>query len=376
MRATACLIVLLALAACGWLLFGHSSTSRGRGTAGPTVEKGPLVGLPLKPKLLFKFEDKYNSPDGMSIGKDGCIYLSMNNKNLEFKYPAKIMRISPDDKYEEFSDLPNHPETGKVSPLGNGWASDGNLYVADNQMFCTDKRGMSRVLRVVVENGKAAKVEVVATGLNMANGLACCGDCVYVCDSTLGTETPMPSGVYRFKVSELKAAAPVAVTGVNDAHVFFKFLTQSAQHHVGANGLDFDPKGVMYVCNFGDAEVIKVTLDKGGNVASSKVLAKDNGMESTDGLHADDKGNLWVADFLGNAIFKVGAETGEVTLVAKNAPCDGANGELHAPSEAIRRGNKVYVSNIDITYGPNVRHDIHTMSVIELTEMSSFLLTK
>ncbi|MGD0088638.1 MAG: SMP-30/gluconolactonase/LRE family protein [Planctomycetota bacterium] len=327
-------------------------------------ETAPLY----KPALLFKFPDKYNSPDGMSIGKDGYIYLSMNNKNLEFKYPAKIMRISPDDKYEEFSDLPNHPDTGKVSPLGNGWASDGNFYIADNQMFCTDKRGVSRVLRVNVKDGKAAGVDAVATGLNMSNGLACWGDCVYVCDSTLGTETPMPSGVYRFKISELKAGAPVAVKGVDDPHMFFKFMTQSPQHHVGANGLDFDSKGVMYVCNFGDAEVIKVTLDKDGNVASSKLLAKDNGMESTDGLHADEQGNLWVADFLGNAIFKINSETGAVVMIAKNANCDGANGELHAPSEAIRRGNKLYISNIDITYGPNVRHDNHTMSLIELKE--------
>jgi len=347
---------------------GQTVTSQAAtGTTAPA--SAPMYNMH-KPSLLFKFEDKYNSPDGMSIGKDGYIYLSMNNKNLEFKYPAKIMRISPDDKYEEFSDLPNHPETGKVSPLGNGWGSDGNLYVADNQMFCSEKRGLSRVLRVVVKDGKAAGVEVVATGLNMANGLACRGDCVFVNDSTLGTEKPMPSGVYCFMISELKPEAPVAVSGLNDRHLVLKVLTQNPDplYQVGANGLDFDSQGNMYVCNFGDAEVLKVTLDKDNKVTGSRSLAKGTGILSTDGVHADNAGNLWVADFMGNAIFKINSETCAVTLITMNAPCDGANGELHAPSEVIRRGNKLYVSNIDITYGPNVRHDTHTMSMIELKE--------
>jgi sugar lactone lactonase YvrE len=322
----------------------------------------------VQPTLLFQFPEKYSSPDGMTIGPDGWIYLSMNNKNGEFKHPSKILRISPDDRYEEFSDLPPHPETKAASPLGLAFGSDGHLYVADNQMFVSEKRGLSRLLRVVVEGGKAVRVEVVATGLNMANGLACRGDAVYVNDTTFGTESPMPSGVYRFTIAELKAAAPVAVTGLNDPHLVFKVLTRNPQHKVGANGLDFDADGVMYVCNFGDAEVIRVTLDKDGRVTSSRVLAAGNGMESTDGLHADNRGGLWVADFLGNAVARVDAGTGAVTIVAKNAPCDGARGELHAPSECIRRGNKVYVSNIDITYGPNVRHDIHTMSLLTLKD--------
>jgi sugar lactone lactonase YvrE len=321
----------------------------------------------LKPALLFKLEDKHSSPDGMCLGKDGNIYLSMNNKNTEFKDPCKIMRITADDKLEDFCDLPGHPDTKICSPLGLGFGSDGNLYVSDNQLFVKDaKMGTSRVLRVVIADGKAQKVEVVATGLNMANGLACFGDSVYVNDTTLGSETPMPSGVYCFKISELKADAPVKVTGLDDPHLVLKVMTQNKDHKVGANGLDFDAKGNMYVCNFGDAEVIKATLDKDGKVASSKVLAKGGGMECTDGCHVDQEGNLWIADFLGNAIAKVNCETGAVTIVAKNAPGDGADGSLDAPSECIRRGNKVYVSNIDITYGPNTGDNVHTMSVITL----------
>jgi sugar lactone lactonase YvrE len=323
----------------------------------------------LKPVLLFKLEEKHSSPDGMCLGKDGNIYLSMNNKNTEFKSPCKIMRITADDKLEDFCELPGHPDTKICSPLGIGFGSDGNLYVSDNQLFVKDaKMGTSRVLRVVIKDGKAEKVETVVTGLNMANGLACKGDCVYVNDTTLGSTKPMPSGVYCFKISELKADAPVAVTGLNDSHLILKVETENADplYQVGANGLDFDSKGNMYVCDFGDAEIMKVTFDADGKVMSTKSLAKGGGMQSADGCHTDLEGNLWVADFMGNAIARVNCETGAVTVVAKNEPGDGADGSLDAPSECIRRGDKVYVSNIDITYGPNAGDAVHTMSVISL----------
>jgi sugar lactone lactonase YvrE len=327
------------------------------------------AGALLKPALLAKLDDTCSSPDGMCIGKDGNIYLSMNNKNTEFKSPCKIMRITKDDLLETFCELPGHPDTKICSPLGIGFGPDGNLYISDNQLFVKDaKMGTSRVLRVVIKDGKAEKVETVVTGLNMANGLACKGDSLYVNDTTLGATKPMPSGVYCFKISELKADAPVAVTGLKDPHLLVKVETENTDplYQVGANGLDFDSKGNMYVCDFGDAEIMKVTFDAEGKVASAKSLAKGGGMLSCDGCHTDQEGNLWVADFMGNAIAKVNCETGEVTIVAKNAPGDGADGSLDAPSECIRRGDKVYVSNIDITYGPNTADSVHTMSVITL----------
>ena len=45
----------------------------------------------------------------------------------------------------------------------------------------------------------------------------------------------------------------------------------------------------------------------------------------------------------------------KVVIVAKNGNTDGANGELDAPSESIRRGDKVYVANIDINFWPKYK---------------------
>jgi sugar lactone lactonase YvrE len=319
----------------------------------------------MKPRVGFMLPEKYNSPDGMTLGKDGCIYLAMNNVVLP-QHPAKILRITSDDRLEEVITLPPHPDTKLASPLGVAFGSDGNLYVADCQAFCTKEPAKSRLLRVNMKDGKAAGCDVVALGLNMANGVAAKGDCIYVCDTTLNKETPMASGVYRFAIAELDAKNPVKVAGLDDPHLVVKLSTQNKEHPVGANGLDFDAAGNMYVCNFGDREVVKVVFDAAGKVQSQAVLAKDHGMESTDGLHCDAAGNLWVADFLGNAVARIDSRTGAVAIVAKNGESDGADGSLHSPSECIVRDGKLYISNINLAYGPHQSSKLYTISVIDL----------
>jgi len=323
----------------------------------------------LTPKVGFKLADEYNSPDGMTIGADGCIYLSMNQVNDGFKHPAKIMRISPDDKMDEFLTLPPHPGTKVASPLGIVFASDGNLYVSDNQAFAGSNKA-SRLFQVVIKDGKPESTGVVATGLQMANGICALGDYVYLNETCIDADaSPMISGVYRFKVADLDPAKPIAVTGVNDPNFFLEVKTDygtNDQMKVGANGIGADSKGNLYVCNFGEASVLKVTLKADGSIDKVSELCKGQGLLSTDGLQVDAEDNLWVADFMGNAVAKICSKTGKVTIVAKNEPGDGADGSLDAPSECIRRGDKVYVSNIDLTYGPNTADDIQTISVIEL----------
>jgi len=320
----------------------------------------------LRPELAFNkaLPDKYSCPDGMTLGDDHCIYLSMNNANNK-SYPSKILRITEEDRIEEIIDLLPHPETGVASPLGLTFASDGNLYISDNQSFATDRPNMSRLLKVSMEDGSATKCEVVATGFNMANGITTHGNRIYVAETNLDAGEPLKSGVYRFELSELNAENPVHVKGILDPHLITILETKSPEYQVGANGLAFNSKGELYVCNFGDAEVLKLLLDPEGNVSSSEVFASGDGMLSADGMQIDKDDNLWIADFIGNAIVQISPE-GKVRIVAKNGQSDGRNGELDAPSECIRRGNRIYVSNIDLSFGPNESDPIHTMSIIEL----------
>ncbi len=78
---------------------------------------------------------------------------------------------------------------------------------------------------------------------------------------------------------------------------------------------------------------------------------------------------IYVADFVSNAIHKVDTITGKVTTIAKNENnSGGAGGLLDKPSEVCLRGNKLYVSNIDLSFGGNEYDQPHTISVIELDD--------
>ena len=318
----------------------------------------------LKPaRLAIELPPEYRNPDGMTI-RDGQIWMTVNNVSQDA--PSCIVKITSGDRIEKVVDLPVSKETGTVSALGLVFASDGNLYVSDNQNLGGQGFGKSRVLRVNIKDGAAAGVDVVAVGLHAANGIAALGDSIFVNETTFGDATPLVSGTYQFKLDELKADSPVRVDGTSgDAHVIFTMETEG-QYPVGANGLCFDGDGKLYVANFGDREIWRLTFANDGKVAASELFATVYCSESIDGMQYDGQGNIWFADFIGCAVIKVCTKSGVATLVAKNAPGDGEKGELDAPSECIRLGNRVYVANIDLTFGPNKADDTHTVSVIEL----------
>ena len=331
----------------------------------PTPAQGPCCcAIEQKtPRLGIDLTGSYTNPDGMTV-KDGEIWLSINN--LASGKTSCIAKITKDDKIEKIIDLPQHPETGICSSLGIVFAQDGNLYVSDNQNHGGKGLGKSRVLRVVFEGGKAVRAEVVAVGLHAANGIAARGDYLYVNETTFGEGDPMDSGTYRFALSELSAATPAKVDGtVKDPHVIFTMKTRGPVK-VGANGLCFDCCGDLFVANFGDKEIWRLRFDQSGKVSESALFTTVACAESIDGMQYDGEGNIWFADFMGNAVLRVDVKSGKATLVAKNPPNDGLKGELDSPSECIRLGNKLYISNIDLTYGPHKADDKQTISIIDL----------
>lgn len=320
------------------------------------------------PTIAVKLPDKYNTPDGMVLAPDGYIYVNIPNFN-DANYPAKIIKISPKDKISEVFTLPKHPETGLAGPLGIDVGPDGNLYIADNQSMWGHNDHKSRLLRVIMKDGKAVGSEVLVTGFIQSNAVSCHGDSVYVTETSLDTEAdPMPSGVYRFRYSEFKGRPIKLKPGGADKHLLLKFLTHSKDWRVGANGMGFDAEGNLYVCNFGDASLIRYTLGTNGRVKSSKVVAKGQGMKSTDGLKIHPKtGDIYIADFVGNAVHKVCPKSGQVTTIWENENNSGGiGGLLDKPSEVCLRGNKIYIANIDLPYDGNEYDQLHTISVIDM----------
>ncbi|HLB72527.1 MAG TPA: hypothetical protein VJJ98_00770, partial [Sedimentisphaerales bacterium] len=134
------------------------------------------------------------------------------------------------------------------------------------------------------------------------------------------------------------------------------------------NGMGFDAEGNLYVCNFGDAGLLRFTLDQNGKVTSHKVVAQGQGMKSTDGLKIHPRtGEIYIADFIDNAVHKVCPKTGRVTTIWRNEDNSGGiGGLLDRPSEVCLRGNKIYISNIDLGIKGNKYDKPHTVSVIEL----------
>ena len=323
-----------------------------------------------QPGIGVLLPERCNTPDGMVLAPDNNIFLCCPNFNND-SHPAKLMKITPDDKLEQVFVFPVHPETKKACPLGIDIGPDGHFYVADNQGLpgAVDK---SRLVRVVMRDGRTAGFQVLATGLNQANAVVCHGDSVYVTETSITSGvTPMPSGVYRFRYSEFRAPRSIEITpGGRDKHLIAKLYTDNPDWPVGANGMTFDSKGNMYVGNFGETAIVKFTFDTDGKVASQEVLVRGHGIESTDGIKFDPKTNaIYVTDFISNAIHKVDVVTGKVTTIAKNENnSGGVGGLLDKPSEVCLRGNRLYVSNIDLPFDGNEYDQPHTISVIELDD--------
>jgi len=337
-------------------------------TAGGSHAAIPLSAIETGDPSAVTLPAEASTPDGMTVAKDGKIYL--NTLNLQVPAVAAVWTLDAENRLEKLIDLPPHPETEGVYPLGIAQGADGNFYVADNQTFGSNMDHKSRLLRVVMRNGEAVRVETVATGMIAANAVEAFGKRIYVTETCLidGVE-PHVSGVYRFELDELLADKPVQLAPDGaDARLVARFTTEASdwRKDVGANGLAITPAGVLYVCNFGEASILKGKLKDDGFLKDPlEVLVKGHGMGSTDGMkYAADWDMLIVADFFSNAVHLVSAKTGRVKTIAKNANSTGAGGMLDKPSEPCVRGTTIYVSNIDLPYDGNEPDKPDTLSVI------------
>ncbi|NQU22240.1 MAG: SMP-30/gluconolactonase/LRE family protein [Candidatus Nealsonbacteria bacterium] len=319
-----------------------------------------------EPKLLVALPEICPTPDGLAMDAAGNIIIACPNY-ADQSHPAVLMKLDRDNKVRLFATVPVHRETGVACPMGIDFGPDGELYIADNQGWvkANDK---GRVLRMEIRDGRPGRTTVVAEGLSHPNGVRVHKGHIYVTHSMLPTEEgkPLISGVYRFKLDDRNVKVD---NDVDDENLLTTFKTLNMDCQYGADGLAFDAAGNLYVGNFGDATVHKITFDARGNVASNVRWAKDECMKSIDGIGFDKAGNLYVADFSANAICVVSPE-GKVRVLAKSPDCDGSKGGLDQPGEPLARGKQLIVANFDMVTGPdklNSGHDApHTISVIQL----------
>ncbi|MCX7044776.1 MAG: hypothetical protein NTX50_04710 [Candidatus Sumerlaeota bacterium] len=358
---------------CGWMRNAAAVIALAAMTAGCAVQQCEWLPNLKKPCCAIVLPEGMESPDGMVCAKDGTIYLSIDN-GAENKLPGLIVKFGRDNIIEKVTDLPPHPETKFARPLGIEIAPDGNLYVADAQSFTGALDFKSRLFRVNMKNGKAESVDVVADGFRMSNAVSYNKGAIYVTETQLDIskhpDGPTISCVYRFPMEELnalkKGEAIHLTKDLTDKHIVTTFETRNPNWPVGANGMGFNSKGELFVANFAEASIHKIILDENGKAKSNIVWCRGQGIESADGFKVDANDDIWVADFLANAVHKIDGKTATVTTIVRNKLDGSDHGKLRTPSETCLRDGMLYISNINLNLNGNTHGAPYTVSVVDL----------
>jgi sugar lactone lactonase YvrE len=326
-----------------------------------------------EPTLFTKLPDFIATPDAMAIDEEGNLVLSCPNF-ADTDKPGCLARIDRQKNVTKWVDVPVHEETGRACPMGIAFGPDWDIYICDNQGWSNEPNLVfkGRMLRLRIRNGNVQKTTVVAYNMEHPNGVRVHGNHIYVTQSLL-SKVKDPSGkmvscVYRFGLDEENIEIGNTLA---DKHIITTFLTQNPVMQYGADGIEFDKAGNMYVGNFGDGAIHRITFSDDRSVKKNEVFARDlDQMISTDGMTVDGEGNLYVADFCANAIAKV-TPAGKVTRIAQSPDTDGMNGELDQPAEAMIFMNRIVASCFDLVTEPaelmvNTGHEMPaTMSQLE-----------
>lgn len=366
----------------------------------PPPVKQPKKTALKKRKLLAELPQSSPTPDGMAIAKDGNLIVACPNYGSYAKdatkpdKPANFLRIGPDGKVMNWIDCPVLEETGRACPMGIAIGPEGELYVCDNQNWPTGngKTGeinQGRILRLKITGNKVTETTVVAGGISHPNGVRYRDGKLYVTVSMLPKvkrdDGLLTSAVYVFPAG----AKDIKVTNtLADEQILTTFVTLNKHCQYGADGLAFDSKGNLFVGNFGDGAIHKITFDDKGKAKTNTIFAKTDHdytldpkkpgflakatkakMRTTDGICIDKKDNIYVADFSNNAVAKVDP-SGKITVLAQNGDTDGAGGLLDQPGEPIVWRGMLVVTCFDKVTGPdkvNTGHDEpHTIVVIDM----------
>lgn len=319
-------------------------------------------------------EEYVCTPDGMEIDREGNLIVSCPNY-ADDEMSGCVIRIDKNKNITKWFDVPVHPETGVARNMGIAFDKDWNMFICDNQPWCGREEfaWKGRMLKVIFdEEGRVQDWYTVADGMEHPNGVRIYKNYMYVTQSYL-TKVKDSSGnlvscVYRFPLD----ARDIKITNtMDDEYIFTTFVTKNPRCQYGADGIEIDSKGNMYVGNFGDGEVWKIRLDENGDMEEKELYAKnEEELVSTDGMILDeDTGNLYIADFNNNAIVMIDKER-NVRRIAQSPDCDGFNGELDQPGEPIIWNGKLIASCFDLVTDEtkiNTEHEMPaTMAELDL----------
>ncbi|AZB07682.1 hypothetical protein EG344_01885 [Chryseobacterium sp. G0162] len=323
----------------------------------------------IQPTLFADLGETCQTPDGMALDKKGNLFLSITNPISFDKYGSKILTFDENDKPVTWFDrLPLHPITKKVHPMGMEFGPDGNLYLMDNQFF-TGKENFSRLIRVIVKDGKPLKAEVLVEGFNFGEAVRWYKDRVYITDALF--ENRRESGIYSFSLKQLNAKNIILDSANKKNYIIatFTLKPEVTKKTIGIDGIAFDKKGNLYAGNFGDGVINKLEFDKNGKVVSNKIVFDSDQLRCCDGFFYDEKRNsIFIANYDDNSVYQLNLDTNTISLLWKNDNADGSDGKLDNPCETIIYKGKLLVVNYDTFQGEkNTEIDaFHTISSFDL----------
>lgn len=324
-------------------------------------------------KPFAVFPETCTTPDGMAIDAKGRLVIAAPNYN-DTKQPAALFRLDePGGTPYRWALVPTLEKTGLAAPMGICFGPEGELYVCDNQGWSGTEKGKNegRLLRLNFKDDKLADYVVIARGMEHPNGVRYHNGKLYVTQSCLSAikdpSGKLVSGVYRFNPTD----KDITVKNTKeDPQLILTFVTQNPYCQYGLDGIVFDSKGNLFVGNFGDGTLHRVTFDAEGKVTSNTLFAKtdfDYGdpaakgfidravktkMRTTDGICVDSRDNIYVADFSNNAIAKVTPE-GKISVIRRDPDGNGLNGGLNQPGEPIIWHGHLVISNFDAVVSPD-----------------------
>ena len=247
-------------------------------------------------------EEYVCTPDGMEIDKDGNLIVSCPNY-ADDNMSGCVIRIDKDKNISKWFDVPVHPQTGIARNMGIAFDKEWNMYICDNQAWSGKEElaWKGRLLKVIFdEDGNVKDWYTIADGMEHPNGVRIYKDYMYVTQSYL-TKVEDPSGklvscVYRFPLDD----KDIQITNtMDDEYIFTTFVTKNPACQYGADGIEIDSKGNMYVGNFGDGEVWKIRLDEKGDMIDKEVYAQNyDELKSTDGMIMDEVQEIFTSQTL------------------------------------------------------------------------------
>jgi sugar lactone lactonase YvrE len=333
-----------------------------------------------KSRLLVALPDYVATPDGMAIDPAGNLVVAAPNF-ADPRLPGCLIKIDRDLHVGKWVEVPPLAETGHAYPMGIAFGPDGDVYVCDNQNWAAGngKQGQinqGRLLRLRIRDGRVEKTTVVARSISHPNGVRVRNGQVYLTVSMLPkVKRPdglLTSAVYRFGADDRDIRL---LNTLDDPNLLVALVTYNRDCQYGADGLDLDSRGNLFIGNFGDGALYKVTFDARGKVLGNTLFAKTDlhapmsdpdfrkkmvraRMRSTDGVFIDRHDNIYVADFSNNAVCRVDPQ-GHITLLAQSPDGNGIDGGLSQPGEPIVWNGKLVLSCFDLVTGPdkvNTKH--------------------